>query len=136
MEGIVEKFSTFCLDEGDKYADESGLVILERAQVFTPTNVVVDMLAHIPEDMWEDGKTFIDPECGIGQMVVPVAIIKKELGHTNALATIYGVELYQDNVDLCRSRLLDIFGHDEVNIKQVRKNIVCTDSLTYDFEFS
>lgn len=136
MESIVEKFSAPCFDEGSKYAVEAGVHRLERSQVFTPTNVVVDMLINMPEDMWEAGKTFIDPECGIGQMIVPVAIIKKELGHTDALATVYGVELYEDTLAVCRTRLLDVFGHTEANIKQVEQNLVCANSLEFNFKFN
>jgi hypothetical protein len=49
-----------------------------------------------------------------------------------ALQTIYGVDLMQDNVDLCRERLL--CGREDLR-HIVEKNIVCHDALTYDYSF-
>ena len=120
----------------NNYLSEASVVVRSRAQWFTPGKLALDILKHLPENVWEEGKTFLDPECGIGQMIVPAAIIKHELGHTEILSCIYGTEINEDNLVICRRRLLDVCGHTDINIKQVRKNIVCTDSLTYDFEFS
>ena len=49
-----------------------------------------------------------------------------------ALSTIYGVDIMQDNVDLCRERLL--CGRADLR-HIVDKNIVCADGLEYDYNF-
>jgi hypothetical protein len=49
-----------------------------------------------------------------------------------ALSTIYGVDLMQDNVELCRERLL--CGRDDLK-HIVEQNIVCADALTYHYRF-
>jgi hypothetical protein len=49
-----------------------------------------------------------------------------------ALSTIYGVDLMEDNVELCRERLL-CGRHDLRHI--VEKNIVCADGLRYHYRF-
>jgi type I restriction-modification system DNA methylase subunit len=79
-------------------------------------------------------QTFIDPACGDGQFLSEVLIRKMENGidFETALSTIYGVDLMQDNVDLCRERLL--CGREELR-HIVEKNIVCEDGLTYDYSF-
>jgi hypothetical protein len=41
----------------------------------------------------------------------------------------------QDNVELCRQRLL-CGSTDPKHIEIVEKNIVCHDALTYDFSFN
>ena len=76
----------------------------------------------------------LDPSCGDGQFLGEIVIRKVEGGQTleQALSTTYGVELMQDNVDLCRERLL--CGHEEYR-HIVEKNIVCADALTYDYSF-
>ena len=58
-----------------------------------------------------------------------------EMGSTfeQALQTIYGVDLMQDNVDLCRERLL--CGRKDLR-HIVERNIVCHDALTYDYSFN
>jgi hypothetical protein len=57
-----------------------------------------------------------------------------EMGSTfeQALQTIYGVDLMQDNADLCRERLL--CGQEHLR-HIVERNIVCADALEYDYSF-
>jgi hypothetical protein len=50
-----------------------------------------------------------------------------------ALSTIYGVDLMQDNVNECRKRLL--CGRTDL-AHIVERNIVCHDALTYDYSFN
>lgn len=80
-------------------------------------------------------KTFLDPTCGNGQLLAPVAIIKKELGHKDWLETIYGVDLMEDNVLETCERLLAIAGDTEENRKIVENNIRQADGLIYDYSF-
>ena len=109
--------------------------IKSSGEVFTPTPLVQEILDQLPEDSFTDSaKTFLDPSCGDGQFLSEVLIRKLENGHDfeQALSTVYGVDLMQDNVDLCRERLLCgklEFSH------IVEKNIVCHDGLTYDYSF-
>lgn len=80
-------------------------------------------------------KTFIDPTgCGDGQFLGEVLIRKVENGidFEQALSTIYGVDIMQDNVDLCRERLL--CGQEHLK-HIVEKNIVCADALRYHYRF-
>jgi hypothetical protein len=94
------------------------------------------MLEQIPIDQWQDpAKTFLDNSCGDGQFLGEVVIRKMEHGSTfeQALATIYGVDLMQDNVNLCRERLL--CGREDL-AHIVNRNIVCHDALTYDYSFN
>lgn len=109
--------------------------VKELGEVFTPTELVLEILDQLPEQVWEDGKTYLDPTCGNGQFLAAVLIIKMELGHSNPLSTIYGVDIMQDNVNECRQRLIDIAGDTPNNWEIVRNNIRCKDGLTYDYGF-
>ena len=51
-----------------------------------------------------------------------------------ALSTVYGVELMEDNVKLCKERLAGINPTVKI-LKILDKNIVCADALTYDYSF-
>jgi hypothetical protein len=104
-------------------------------EVFTPTPLVNNILNDLPKELFTDTtKTFIDPACGDGQFLSEVLIRKLEQGHdfTQALSTIYGVDLMPDNVKLTQDRLL--CGHEELR-HVVEKNIVCADGLDYDYLF-
>ena len=105
-------------------------------EVFTPTELVCEMLEQIPINRFQDpAKTFLDNSCGDGQFLGEVLIRKMENGSTfeQALQTIYGVDLMQDNVDQCRERLL--CGRTDL-AHIVERNIVCHDALTYDYSFN
>ena len=79
-------------------------------------------------------KTWIDNSSGDGQWLGEVLIRKMENGSTfeQALSTIYGVDLMQDNVELCRERLL--CGREDLR-HIVERNIVCADGLRYHYRF-
>lgn len=115
--------------------ERSNLRVKATGEVFTPTPLVQEILDKLDPILFTDPtKTFIDPSCGDGQFLGEVLIRKIENGSTfeQALGTIYGVDLMQDNVDLCRDRLL--CGREDLR-HVVEKNIVCHDGLTYDYSF-
>lgn len=116
--------------------ERDRLRVKATGEVFTPTELVREMLEQIPVDQFTDPtKTFLDPSCGDGQFLGEVLIRKMENGSTfeQALSTTYGVDLMQDNVDLCRERLL--CGREDLR-HIVECNIVCHDALTYDYSFN
>ena len=112
--------------------------IKSTGEIFTPTNRVQKELIKIekirPDIFIDVSNTFIDPGCGDGQFLGEVLIRKMENGSTfeQALATVYGVDLMQDNVDLCRERLLCGQAHLRYIVEQ---NIVCADALRYHYRF-
>ena len=115
--------------------ERDQLRVKANGEVFTPTPLVQEILDQLPQELFQDAtKTFCDPSCGDGQFLSEVLIRKVENGidFETALSTIYGVDLMQDNVDLCRERLL--CGQEHLR-HIVEKNIVCHDALTYDYLF-
>ena len=88
-------------------------------EVFTPSELVEEVL---------------DNSCGDGQFLSSVLYRKLQNGieFEKALSTIYGVDLMQDNVDLCRERLL--CGREDLR-HIVEQNIVCADGLRYHYRF-
>ena len=113
----------------------------ETAEIFTPNAMVNKMLDQLPNNVWSENKTFLDPASGNGQFLVWVLIRKIQRGikPLDALKSIYGVDLMPDNTEECRGRLLQIarfFGKiTRKHIAAVLSNVVCKDSLKYDFEF-
>lgn len=115
--------------------ERDKLRVKATGEVFTPTELVQEILDQLPQDQFTNPtKTFLDPSCGDGQFLGEVLIRKMENGSTfeQALSTTYGVDLMQDNVDLCRERLL--CGRDDLR-HIVEQNIVCADALKYDYSF-
>ena len=123
--------------------ERDQLRVKATGEVFTPTELVREMLEQIPIEQFQDPfKTFLDNSCGDGQFLGEVLIKKvQELEKNNipidqgfeiALRTIYGVDLMIDNVDLCRERLL--CGQDHLR-HVVEKNIYQDDGLKFSYEF-
>lgn len=129
---IVEYIRTRSYMSG---VDREQARVKATGEVFTPTPLVQKVLDNLPEDLFTDPtKTFLDSSCGDGQFLGEVLIRKIENGNTfeQALSTVYGVDLMQDNVELCRERLL--CGREDLRYI-VERNIVCADGLRYHYRF-
>ena len=115
--------------------ERDNLRVKATGEVFTPTDLVREMLERIPQHQFQDPtKTFLDNSCGDGQFLGEVLIRKMENGSTfeQALSTTYGVDLMIDNVDLCRERLL--CGREDLR-HIVEQNIYQADALKFSYEF-
>ncbi len=121
--------------------DRDKLRIKQTAEVFTPQHLVIEMLdkleSETPELFTDPTKTFIDNSCGDGEFLGEIVIRKMERSGCSleqALSTIYGVDLMEDNVEECKKRLIGPNPTPELR-KIVNENIVCYDGLTYDYSF-
>lgn len=116
--------------------DRDKVRVKATGEVFTPTELVQEILEQLPESLFTDPtKTFLEPTCGDGQFLGEVLIRKMENGSTfeQALSTIYGVDIMIDNIDLCRERLL--CGQEHLR-HIVEKNIQLKDGLKFKFNFN
>ena len=121
--------------------DRKKLRIKETAEVFTPTEDVIQILDNF-ESLFKDcfsnpTKTFCEPSCGDGQFLSEVVIRKMERSGCTleqALSTTYGVELMEDNVKLCKERLAGPNPTQEI-LDILDKNIICADALKYHYRF-
>ena len=87
--------------------------VKDHGEVFTPTslvNVILDLIEDDDSNAFSNTNTFIDSMCGNGQFLE--GIKNRNVDCSN----IYGIELLQENVNACKSRLENC-------------NIVCADSL-------
>lgn len=113
---------------------------------FTPIEIVKQLCDNLPNDLYTDfSKTFCDPCMGTGNIILYVLekrlmICKSSNDVINALSTLYGVELMQDNVDECKERVLDLLDKMNIDydksqaIKIMDKNLICSDFFEWDFE--
>ena len=116
------------------------LRVKATGEVFTPLSVITkklnDLEKHDPLLFKNPSNTFLEPSCGDGNFLSEVLIRKMENGSTfeQALSTIYGVDLMQDNVDECRKRLL-CGSQDPKHIAVVEQNIYQADALKFSYNF-
>lgn len=82
--------------------------VKESAEVFTPTELVIEILRYLNPEVYSPGKTVLDPACGDGQFLMGVKwakVIIFGMEPKAALGEIYGVDIMRDNVDICKKRL-------------------------------
>lgn len=103
--------------------------VRDICEKYTSIHHVEEILDSLPEDVWEEGKTFMDPECGVGNFLVAVAKRKLKLNHKNILQTLHGSDIFEDNVQNCKSSLLAICGDTVENRNILDTNIVHKDFL-------
>lgn len=97
----------------DEHAHMTGVErTVERVratgEIFTPTDLVIEMLQYVDLDILAPGRTVLDPACGDGQFLVAakwVKVYEHGMPESAALAEIFGIDIMRDNVDLSRRRL-------------------------------
>lgn len=116
---------------------------------FTPPEVIDMLFKDIPQDLYTDfSKKFCDPCAGIGNILVYVLnkrleYCKSENDILNALSTLYGVELMEDNLEelhytLLNAILINSKYNSDIFISKIweilKRNFICSDAMEWNFE--
>ncbi len=138
---IVEKNSLSMMNNTQVKSRER---VSAHGEVFTAEREVKAMCDMVNDECIRTEATFLEPACGDGNFLEE--ILKRKLSaitHDNernsliALASLYGIDILSDNVEVCRRRLYALWdshsGHSETARTRAReileKNIVCGDTL-------
>ena len=116
--------------------------ITKNGEVFTRKSLVEKMMDKIPEEKWKDpNSVWLEPTFGSGNMLI--CMLERRIASgvepVQAVKTLYGVELMQDNVDLCKDRIREVLRANKVKIDKkvndiIDHNFVCSDFFKWDFE--
>lgn len=105
---------------------------------FTPPSVVEMLYESCPDSYVDFSITVTDPCCGTGNLLV--SCLRHRLEHCKseedvirALGSIYGIELYPDNVLECKKRLLELSCGYLRGVKENAQNIIDRNILCGDF---
>ena len=132
--------------------------VAEHGEVFTNEREVNAMLDLVKQETERIESRFLEPACGEGAFLKEILRRKLEVVKNRykkspydyeryailALTSIYGVDIMEDNAEICRQNLYDIWNADytqyakkqandqcrEVAKFILRKNILCGDALT------
>lgn len=132
--------------------------VADHGEVFTSEREVNAMLDLVKQETERIDSRFLEPACGTGNFLAE--ILRRKLGVVEerykrsrldwernavlAISSIYGIDILEDNVQLCRERLFEIFdglytarfetkARDECRKAArfiLQQNIVCGDALT------
>lgn len=107
-------------------------------EIFTPTELVEEMLDQVPNEFWSDPtKTILEPSVGNGSFiegiqkrlmaglkdVIPDPVERHKHIFENQ---IYAVDIMKDNIEECVERF---------NLHGLRHHFVNADALTYHYRF-
>lgn len=132
--------------------------VADHGEVFTAKREVNAMLDLVKQETERIDSRFLEPACGDGNFLAEIlrrklAVVKEryrkippdyEKYSVVAVTSIYGVDILQDNVDECRSRMFQIWNKEyTANCKNeandecrkavkfiLKRNILCGDALT------
>lgn len=103
--------------------------IKETQEVFTPMDLVENMVNDIPEEMLKDpSSTFLDNSAGSGNFIVALKNKLLQYHSEDHIVNhmLYAVELMEDNhKELC----------ERVGVSVNHPHYVCVDALEYDYSF-
>ena len=132
--------------------------VADHGEVFTAEREVNAMLDLVKGETERIDSRFLEPACGEGAFLKEIlrrklAVVKKQYGKSPydyerysvlAVTSIYGVDILEDNAEICRQNLFDIWNKEYTkNAKSqandqcretvrfiLKKNILCGDALT------
>jgi len=103
--------------------------IKQFGEVFTPPELVNEILDHLPETVWEDpNKKWLDPTCGDGAFLTEVKkrLLKyhKESHILNNM--LYGVDIQEDNIYNCIIKLYGVKNTNRIATINTPQGIIST----------
>lgn len=132
--------------------------VFDHGEVFTAEREVNAMLDLVKPETERIDSRFLEPACGEGAFLIEILrrkleVVKSRYGKSPydyeryavlAVTSIYGVDILQDNVEICRQRLYELWDKAyTTNAKAqaneqcrevvrfiLQKNILCGDALT------
>lgn len=132
--------------------------VADHGEVFTAEREVKAMCDLVNPETERIDSRFLEPACGEGAFLTEIlrrklAVVKRQYGKSSAdyekysviaITSLYGVDILEDNAEICRQKLFEIWdteytanaksqANDQCreNVKFIlRKNILCGDALT------
>lgn len=119
--------------------------VAEHGEVFTAEREVNAMLDMVRQETERIESRFLEPACGTGNFVVPVyekklAVIKKRYARSQleferyavvGTGSIYGIDILEDNVKLCRERLFGIFNQFYTSLYKKKSKDAVRDTIRF-----
>lgn len=140
VEEKTEKFIDQIMKDEVTSLIKSKQRVQERGEVFTPRNIVKDMmdLEGVKELSYELDSTFLEPSCGNGNFLIQILARKLmlvnidniDIDTARALCSIYGVDIDKDNVVESRERMLKA-----IEILYYNNNKTLDDSIRKSFKY-
>ena len=130
MTWTIDQFEAHLWGDWESRLHRSRERVKKTAEVFTPREIVQEMLDRVGDEVLDPTKKILDPAAGDGNFPAEVLFRRLKAGVPlcDALATIHCIELQEDNALLCRERLA---CENEAAKMIVERNVAHADGLLY-----
>ncbi len=122
--------------------------VSDHGEVFTREREVDAMLSLVKHETERIDSRFLEPACGTGNFLVPIlerklSVVKRKYGKSQleferysvvVVGSIYGVDIMEDNVKLCRKRLFDTFDKHYTNLYKDKSKDAMRDIVSFVLE--
>jgi len=119
--------------------------VADHGEVFTSDREVNSMLDLVKQETLRIDSRFLEPACGTGNFLAEIlqrklAVVQKKYKRNQldfeknmvvAISSIYGIDILEDNVSECRSRLFDIFDDAYTSIYKKKTKDTMRESVRY-----
>jgi hypothetical protein len=119
--------------------------VADHGEVFTSEREVNAMLDLVKQETERIDSRFLEPACGDGNFLVEILkrklkIVKHKYSKSQleferfsiaAIASVYGVDILEDNVEACRTRLYNIFNEIYTVLYKEKCKEACRESLRF-----
>lgn len=121
--------------------------VADHGEVFTAEREVNAMLDLVKQETERIDSRFLEPACGEGNFLAEIlrrklAAVKRKYKKSPidyekyailAATSIYGVDLLQDNVEVCRARMFEIWDKEYQAVLKKEVNEDCREAVRYIF---
>ena len=119
--------------------------VAEYGEVFTGPEIVNAMLDLVKQETERIDARFLEPACGTGNFLIEIlrrklAVVEKNYRRSQlefernlvlAVSSIYGIDILEDNVEVCRQRLFDLADARYTALFKKKTKDACRRSLRY-----
>lgn len=119
--------------------------VKKYAEVLTPPEIVRAMLDLVKTETERIDSRFLEPACGTGNFLIEILerklrVVEKHYRKVQleyeryavlAVASIYGIDILEDNVQECRERLFEVFNRVYTNLFGQHAKEACRETVRY-----
>ncbi len=115
--------------------------VAQFGEVYTPANIVNDMLDLVKDESYKLDSTFLEPACGNGNFLVEILRRKLVTASENmqnydrnilqAICSIYAIDILHDNITEAKQRMISILKSEYINKTGLSMPFWLTNAIKY-----
>ncbi len=119
--------------------------VVDHGEVYTAEREVNAMLDLVRQETERIDSRFLEPACGTGNFLIEILARKLRVVESRyrrsqveyeryavlAVSSIYGIDILEDNVALCRERLFAVFDRDYTRLFRPKDKEACRAAARY-----